>query len=88
MPRKYNAIAALQKLENERAALDEKQRKIEVLAAQEIGQVILGSGLEKFSKKNLRKLAIALGELGEEASLARLVPDQNSKPSAATSNPT
>ena len=85
MPRKNSAIAALQKLENERAALDEKQSKLEVQAAQEIGQIILGSGLENFSKASLRKLAVALGKLGEEAALAQLFPDQNTKPSTATS---
>lgn len=83
MPRKNSAIAALQKLEGERTALDAKQRDLEVQAAQEIGQVILGSGLEKFSKKSLRKLAMTLGELGEEAALDRLVPVQNTAPSPA-----
>lgn len=83
MPRKNSAIAALQKLEDERAALDAKQRDLEVQAAQEIGQIILGSGLEKFSKKSLRKIAVALGKLGEGPAIDRLVPAQNTAPSPA-----
>ena len=85
MPRKNSAIDALQKLENDRAALDARQRELEVKAAQEIGHIILGSGLEKFSRKTLRELAVRLGKMGEETALARLAPDQNTKPPTSPS---
>lgn len=72
MPRNRSAVAALQKLEAERETLDARQRELEAAAAQELGQVILGSGLENFSKKGLRQVADVLGKLGEKAALERL----------------
>jgi len=54
MPRNRSAIAALQKLEADREALDAKQRELEAQAARELGEIILGSGLESLSKKGLR----------------------------------
>ena len=38
MPRNRSAIAALQKLEADREALDSKQRELEVQAARELGE--------------------------------------------------
>lgn len=84
MPRRNSAIAALQKLEEERSALDAKQRDLEVKAAQEIGQIILGSGLERYSKTNLRKLAGALGKIDEETALSLLLPGKDTKPPSAS----
>ena len=72
MPRNRSAIAALQKLEADREALDAKQRELEVQAARELGEIILGSGLESFSKKSLRKVAEELGKLGEDAAIEKL----------------
>ena len=72
MPRNRSAIAALQKLEADREALDAKQRELEVQAARELGEIILGSGLESFSKKGLRKVAEELGKLGENAAIEKL----------------
>jgi len=72
MPRNRSAIAALQKLEADREALDSKQRELEVQAARELGEIILGSGLESFSKKGLRKVAEELGKLGEDAAIEKL----------------
>ena len=57
MPRNRSAIAALQKLEADREALDTKQRELEAQAAKELGQIILGTGLETFSKKGLKQVA-------------------------------
>ena len=65
-------IASLQKLEADREALDSKQRELEVQAARELGEIILGSGLESFSKKGLRKVAEELGKLGEDAAIEKL----------------
>ncbi len=72
MPRSTSAVSALQKLEAERKALDARQRELESKAAQEVGEVILGTGLEAFSAKGLRQVAEALGRLGEAASLEKL----------------
>jgi hypothetical protein len=72
MPRSTSAVSALQKLEAERKALDARQRELESKAAQEVGEVILGTGLEAFSEKGLRQVAEALGRLGEAASLEKL----------------
>ena len=72
MPRNRSAIAALQKLEAYREALDAKQRELEAQAAKELGQIILGTGLETFSKKGLKQVAEALGKLGETAAIAKL----------------
>jgi chaperonin cofactor prefoldin len=68
MPRNRSAIAALQKLEADREALDAKQRELEVQAARKLGEIILGSGLESFSKK----VAEELGKLGENAAIEKL----------------
>ena len=72
MPRNRSAIAALQKLEADREALDAKQRELEVQAARELGEIILGSGLESFSRKGLRKVAEELGKLGEDAAIEKV----------------
>lgn len=80
MPRSKSAVSALQKLEAERKALDARQRDLEIKAAQEVGEVILGTGLEAFSAKGLRQVAEALGKLGEAASIEKL----NARPQART----
>ena len=72
MPRKNSAIDALRKLEADREALAARQRELEKAAALELGQVILGSGLEHFSGKGLRRVAEALGAMGEQTALERL----------------
>ena len=78
MPTKRSAIDALRKLEADRQALDERQRELEEKAALELGQLILGSGVEAFSRKGLRQASEMLGKLGEAKALRRLV----SEPSA------
>ena len=65
MPRKNSAVEALRKLEADREALAAKQQELEKEAALELGQVILGSGLESFSTKGLRRVAKELGAMGE-----------------------
>jgi len=77
MPRSKSAIAALQKLEADREALDTKQRELEDLAAREVGQMILGTGLETFSRKGLRRIAVELAQRGEEASMDLLFSGPN-----------
>ena len=72
MPTKRSAVDALRKLEAERQALDERQRELEEKAALEIGQLILGSGVEAFSRKGLRQASEMLGKLGEAEALRRL----------------
>ncbi|MEM8793822.1 MAG: DUF6437 family protein [Pseudomonadota bacterium] len=76
MPSKRSAIAALRKLEADRLALDERQKELEKQAALELGQVILGTGLETFSKRGLSEVAHELGKLGEEEAIKRLVQKQ------------
>ena len=72
MPTKRSAVDALRKLEAERQALDERQRELEEKAALELGQLILGSGVEAFSRKGLRQASEMLGKLGEAEALRRL----------------
>ncbi|WP_299309905.1 DUF6437 family protein [uncultured Croceicoccus sp.] len=72
MPTKRSAIDALRKLEAERKALDERQRELEEKAALELGQLVLGSGVEAFSKKGLKQASEMLGKLGEAEALRRL----------------
>ena len=72
MPSQRSAIAALKKLEADREALDQRQRELEEKAAIELGQMLLGSGIETFSKKTIRKAGELLGKLGEEEGLRRL----------------
>lgn len=72
MPSQRSAIAALKKLEADREALDQRQRELEEKAAIELGQVLLGTGIETFSKKGIRKAGELLGKLGEEEGLQRL----------------
>jgi len=72
MPSGRSAIAALKKLEADREALDQRQRELEEKAAIELGEMLLGSGIETFSKKGIRKAGELLGKLGEEESLRRL----------------
>ena len=83
MPRKNSAVEALRKLETEREALAARQRELEEKASLEIGQVILGSGLERFSNKGLRRIAEALGALGEQAALERLASTKPARPAPA-----
>lgn len=78
MPTKRSAVAALRKLEADRLALAERQKQLEEQAALELGRIILGTGLETFSKKALAIVAGELGKLGEEASLRRLLPPARS----------
>ena len=78
MPSKRSAVAALQKLEADRLALDQRQKELEKQAAFELGQVILGTGLETFSKRGLSKVATELGKLGEEEAIKRLLQKQAS----------
>lgn len=72
MPTKRSAIDALRKLEADRRTLDERQRELEEKAALELGQLILGSGVEAFSRKGLKQASEMLGELGEVEALRRL----------------
>tara|TARA_E500000305_G_scaffold104347_1_gene100596 strand:- start:430 stop:693 length:264 start_codon:yes stop_codon:yes gene_type:complete len=72
MPSKRSAVAALQKLEADRLALDQRQKELEKQAALELGSVILGTGLETFSKKGLARVAVQLAKLGEDEALKRL----------------
>ncbi|MGX7894194.1 DUF6437 family protein [Tsuneonella sp. HG222] len=72
MPTKRSAIDALRKLEADRQALDERQRELEEKAALELGQLILGSGIEAFSRKGLKQASEMLGKLGEAEALRRL----------------
>jgi len=72
MPSQRSAIAALKKLEADREALDQRQRELEEKAAIELGQMLLGTGIETFSKKGIRKAGELLGKLGEEEGLRRL----------------
>ena len=72
MPSQRSAIAALKKLEADREALDQRQRELEEKAAIELGQMLLGTGIETFSKKAIRKAGELLGKLGEEEGLRRL----------------
>ncbi len=72
MTRSKGAIAALRKLEDERAKLDQKQRELETRAATVLGRLFLGSGIETFSAKSLKHIGIALGKMTEEQALATL----------------
>lgn len=83
MPRKNSAVEALRKLEADREALAARQRELEKEAALELGQVILGSGLERFSTKGLRRVAEALGAMGEQAALERLAGTRAARPAVA-----
>ena len=87
MPRSTSAVSALQKLEAERKALDAKQRELESKAAQEVGEVILGTGLEAFSAKGLRQVAEALGRLGEAASIEKLGARPQARTAGAPKSP-
>ncbi|WP_430427644.1 DUF6437 family protein [Parasphingorhabdus sp.] len=72
MTRKTGAIAALKKLEADREKLNEKQRELEAKAATELGRVLLGTGVESYSTKHLKRIGMALGKLGEERALEQL----------------
>ena len=72
MPSQRSAIAALKKLEADREALEQRQRELEEKAAIELGQMLLGTGIETFSKKGIRNVGELLGKLGEDEGLRRL----------------
>ncbi len=84
MPTKRSAVDALRKLEADRQALDERQRELEQKAALELGRLILGSGVEAFSRKGLKQASEMLGKLGEAEALRRL----GSEPAASGRNGT
>lgn len=83
MSRKRSAVDALRKLEADREVLAARQRELEKEAALELGQAILGSGLEHFSKKGLRRAAEALGAMGEQSALERLAGTGPARPAPA-----
>jgi hypothetical protein len=85
MPSKRSAVAALQKLEADRLALDQKKKKVEAEAALELGRVLLGTGLENFSKKALVSISSELGKLGERKSLERVFPPTSSQSDSSSS---
>jgi hypothetical protein len=85
MPSNRSAVAALRKLEADQAALAQRKQQLEEQAALELGRVILGTGLEAFSKKGLSRVAAELGKLGEEGALRKLV---SSAPSSSRSGQT
>ena len=72
MTRKTGALAALKKLESERAKLDTKQQELETKAATELGRMFLGTGVETFSAKSLKRMGTVLGKMNEEQALATL----------------
>jgi hypothetical protein len=72
MTRKTGALAALKKLESERAKLDTKQQELETKAAIELGRILLGTGVETFSAKSLKLIGTALGKMDEKQALAAL----------------
>ncbi|ATW02211.1 MAG: DUF6437 family protein [Desulfuromonadales bacterium] len=72
MTRKTGALAALKKLESERAKLDTKQQELETKAAIELGRMFLGTGVETFSAKSLKRMGTVLGKMNEEQALATL----------------
>ena len=72
MTRKTGALAALKKLESERAKLDTKQQELETKAAIELGRRFLGTGVETFSAKSLKRMGTVLGKMNEEQALATL----------------
>ena len=80
MTARKSALAALKKLEGERAKLDQKQRELETRAAAELGRMFLGSGMESFSVKGLKTIAKTMGNMGEEQALALLGIGSLSKP--------
>jgi len=71
MPSQRSAIAALKKLEADREALDQRQRELEEKAAIELGQMLLGSGIETFSKKTIRKAGELLGSINNAPVMMR-----------------
>ncbi|WP_420607436.1 DUF6437 family protein [Novosphingopyxis sp.] len=71
MPSTKSAILALKKLEVEREALARRQHELEEKAALELGRIILGTGIENFSRGGLKRVATALGKLGETAAIAK-----------------
>jgi hypothetical protein len=72
MTRKTGALAALKKLESERAKLDAKQQELETKAAAELGRMFMGSGVEAFNPKSLKLIGTAPGKMSEEQALATL----------------
>lgn len=84
MPTKRSAVDALRKLEADRHALNERQRELEEKAALELGRLILGSGVEAFSRKGLRQASEMLGRLGEAEALRRLAGEQSASRHSGT----
>ena len=71
---KSGALAALARLKTERDALARREAELTDTAARELGLLVLGSGLERFSPAGFKKVVTALGSLGESEALARLAP--------------
>ena len=86
MPTKRSAVAALRKLDEDRIELERRRSVLEDAAALEIGQVILGTGLEAFSRKGLRTIATRLATLGEAES-QKLLKDPASLRTAQAAKP-
>ena len=71
---KSGALSALAKIRFERDALAKREAELTHKAAHELGLLVLGTGAENFSASAFKKILSALGSLGENEALARLMP--------------
>ena len=71
---KSGALSALAKIKSERDALAKREAELTDRAARELGLLVLGTGAENFSPSAFKKILSALGSLGENEALARLIP--------------
>lgn len=71
---KSGALPALAKIRSERDALAKREAELTDKAARELGLLVLGTGAENFSPSAFKKILSALGSLGENEALARLMP--------------
>ena len=71
---KSGALSALAKIRSERDALAKREAELTDKAARELGLLVLGTGAENFSPSAFKKILSALGSLGENEALARLIP--------------
>lgn len=70
--KKPGALAQLQRLQAERAALDEREAKLRRDAAEEIGAMLLAAGADAIDPDGLKQVVQAVKKLGVPAALARL----------------
>ncbi|MCP5396107.1 MAG: hypothetical protein H6918_05135 [Sphingomonadaceae bacterium] len=75
MARPRNPRTALLRLREQRALLDEKEAKLRLQAAQELGTMLLDCGADTIEPSQLKRLVTCALDRGIEVAIERIAPN-------------